>query len=448
VVLVFVIVDFRAGQMRYAELASESSHAHAVIDRTENALSALKDSETGQRGFLITLDPAYLTPYNFGGQAWRDNLRSLDGLSTGDPGLAPLVKQLRDAGAAKFDEMRITLAAARGQQKAAFAEVERGVGKQYMDDARRIAAEIISREEAEYARSSALSLATENRTRWAVEAAAAAMFLLTAAGTLLLNRELERERLLAEDLEKSERKYRDLAGSLEQQVEERTKDLQRVNEELQAFGYSVSHDLRAPLRAVDGFSQILMEDHAEALGSEGREMLDRIRAGVRRMSDLIRSLLDLSRVSRVELKKQPVSISDLAAGVVENLRHADPQRRVSVNIQPGLITEGDPNLIRVVLDNLISNAWKFTSHQPEARIEVGAQDRGGRPEYFVRDNGAGFDPAYADKLFKPFQRLHSDSEFEGTGIGLATAQRVVRRHGGEIRAESENGNGAAFYFTL
>jgi signal transduction histidine kinase len=224
--------------------------------------------------------------------------------------------------------------------------------------------------------------------------------------------------------------------------------LQNVNEELQAFTYSVSHDLRAPLRAIDGFSAILVEDHADKLDEGARELLGRIRRGVRRMSQLIQSLLDLSRATRAELRKQTVKISDMAASVIEGLRHANPERKVEVSIEPGLTAEGDPNLIRIVLENLLSNAWKFSSRREMARIDFGAVFHDGGREFFVRDNGAGFDAAQAARLFKPFQRLHSESEFEGSGIGLATAQRIVRRHGGAIRAESNKNGGATFYFSI
>lgn len=434
--------------MRYQNVAAQSGHVHDIIDMAVNTLSALKDAETGQRGFLITLNPAYLDPYNSGILAWQTDVAELKRLTSDNTRLARLTGELAEAGTEKLDELALTIGMARERREAAFARVELGAGRKYMDDARGIANEIVTGEEIEFARLTRLSLAVERQTRWSVEAATAALFLLTLTGAVLLQREIVRERHLAGNLEKSEKQYRELAESLEEQVEQRTQELLRINDELQAFTYSVSHDLRAPLRAVDGFSQILLEDYANALDASGREFLERIRVGVKRMAQLIQSLLDLSRVNRVELRKQPVSISDLAASVVEGLRHAEPGRNVEVKIQPNLMAEGDPNLIGIVLDNLLSNAWKFTSGKPDARIEVGAGWRDGEKEFFVRDNGAGFDPAYAHKLFKPFQRLHSQSEFEGTGIGLATAQRVVRRHGGAMRAESNSGEGAVFYFTL
>lgn len=450
VLLIYVVVDFSVVDARYRGLNEQSDRAHAMVDATQNALSALKDAETGQRGFLITLDPAYLRPYGNAITAWADNIASLKSLASDSPDALGLVEQLARAGSAKFTEMAATVDHARnGQRAAALARVETGYGKRVMDEARRISGEIISREESEFSRLQQQVRRTETTARWRIEAVTALLFLLTFAGTILLNKEIARERLLTRDLEQSERKYRDLAESLEDQVEERTRELRILNEELQSFSYSVSHDLRAPLRAIDGFSQMLVEDYQEKLDAPGRELLQRVRRGAKRMGHLIQSLLDLSRAGRVELQMQDVSISDIAESVVQDLRQAAPDREVRISIQPGLTAKGDPHLITIVLENLLSNAWKFTSRTAQPQIEVGAAySETGEREFFIGDNGPGFDPAYAARLFKPFQRLHSESEFEGTGIGLATAQRVVRRHGGTMRAESNIGKGATFYFTL
>ena len=222
-----------------------------------------------------------------------------------------------------------------------------------------------------------------------------------------------------------------------------------ANKELEAFSYSVSHDLRAPLRGIDGFSQALIEDYAEKLDDEGKQHLGRIRAGAQRMGQLIDDLIKLSQVTRGELQRTKVDLTRAAREVIDDLRRDDPDRRVEILIEDGLAAEGDPKLLRVALHNLIGNAWKFTAKQAAARIEVGVSDaRDGRPVYVVRDNGAGFDMTYASKLFGAFQRLHSMSDFPGTGIGLATVERVVRRHGGRVWAEGSVGKGAAFFFTL
>jgi PAS domain S-box-containing protein len=218
--------------------------------------------------------------------------------------------------------------------------------------------------------------------------------------------------------------------------------------ELDAFSYSVSHDLRAPLRSVDGFSQALLEDCADRLDEQGREHLRRIRTAAVRMGRLIDDLLNLSRVSRQQLGRETVDLSALARGIAEELRKSGPDRKAVFEIQEGALAEGDPGLLKVALENLLGNAWRFTSRKPGARIEFGTAQLDGGPAYFVRDDGAGFDMAYADKLFGAFQRLHSGREFEGTGIGLATVARIIRRHGGDVWAEGAVDRGATFYFTL
>jgi PAS domain S-box-containing protein len=221
-----------------------------------------------------------------------------------------------------------------------------------------------------------------------------------------------------------------------------------ANRELEAFSYSVSHDLRAPLRAIDGFSQALEEDCAERLDETGRRHLERIRSAARYMGQLIDALLRLSRVARMELRRSAMDLSGLARMVARDLEERDSGRKVEFAIAGGVRATGDANLLRVVLENLLGNAWKFTAKRKDARIEFGVETGSGEPVYRVRDNGAGFDMKYAGKLFGPFQRLHSASEFPGTGIGLATVQRVVHRHGGRVWAESAAGQGTTIRFTL
>ncbi len=240
-----------------------------------------------------------------------------------------------------------------------------------------------------------------------------------------------------------------LYAQLDQRVRERTLQLEAANAELEAFAYSVSHDLRAPLRAIDGFSQALQEDAAGRLEGECLSHLAAIRRGVKRMNALVDDLLRLSRISRAEMHRQVFPISDLAAEVAAALRQQEPERQVAFQLEPGgLQAEGDPALVRIVLENLLGNAWKFTARASPAEIGFGRQPGVEPAVYFVRDNGAGFDPKYAGRLFAPFQRLHAASQFPGTGIGLATVQRIVRKHGGRVWAESQPGCGASFYFTL
>lgn len=246
------------------------------------------------------------------------------------------------------------------------------------------------------------------------------------------------------ELKRAEEEVRQNA-LLEARVRERTAALEASRRELEAFSYSVSHDLRAPLRGIDGFARILQQRYAEGLDAQARHYLERIRAGTQRMGGLIDDLLRLSRISRAQLEWQPVDLAVVATEIVERLRESEPQREVEVVVADGLWTRGDAHLLRIVLDNLLSNAWKFTSHTAHARIEVGVEaDR----VFFVRDNGAGFDMQYAERLFAPFQRLHDADEFEGNGIGLATVQRIIVRHGGWIQAEGVRGGGATFRFTV
>ena len=225
-------------------------------------------------------------------------------------------------------------------------------------------------------------------------------------------------------------------------------DLRAANQELEAFAYSVSHDLRAPLRTMDGFCQALLEDYSDSLDGEGQDYLRRVRSGSQRMAQLIDELLELSRVTRADFERRWINLSEIAKGVADALSEADPERQVEFDIQPDAFAFGDARLIRALFENLIGNAWKFTGKHARARIEFGVSLEGGRKSYFVRDDGAGFDMTYADKLFQPFQRLHSFEEFEGTGIGLAIVARVIARHGGLAWARSRVEEGTMVYFTL
>ncbi|HEX9046919.1 MAG TPA: PAS domain S-box protein [Verrucomicrobiae bacterium] len=274
-----------------------------------------------------------------------------------------------------------------------------------------------------------------------------------------VNEELERRvaertndlQVKSVELKDSQRALMNLVEDLNEKasaLETANNELAAVNKELESFSYSVSHDLRAPLRAIDGFSRILLEDYDTKLDDDGRDNLRRVCAASQRMGRLIDDLLALSRVTRSEMHRGPVALSDIAGQILEELKDGDPARQVELLIQPALIAEGDPILLRAVLENLLGNSWKFTSKKASARIEFGRTQRRNEPAYFVRDNGAGFDMTYANKLFGAFQRLHTAADFPGTGIGLATVQRIIHRHGGWIEAESAVGQGATFYFTV
>jgi len=251
------------------------------------------------------------------------------------------------------------------------------------------------------------------------------------------------EYILAEGRDISELK------DAEESLHIKTTQLEAANQELESFSYSVSHDLRAPLRAINGFSQALSGKYKDALGEKGQHYLNRIHQNTSHMGQLIDDLLSLSRISRREMKQDQVNLTELAREVDKELRAQEPERRVLFEVDGQLEGRGDAGLIRVVLQNLLTNAWKFTATRPQAHIHFGVRSSSGEQEiFFVRDNGVGFDMTYASKLFGAFQRLHSTTEFPGTGIGLATVQRVIHRHGGRIWAEAELDEGATFYFTL
>jgi len=274
-----------------------------------------------------------------------------------------------------------------------------------------------------------------------VEVAAMPITVMQRRGVQVVFRDISARKQAESDLHR-------LNDELEQRVADRTAQLEAANRELEAFAYSVSHDLRAPLRSIDGFSQAVIEDCGGEVSDVCRGHLQRVRAASQRMASLIDALLTLSRVTRTEMNRDMVDLSALVREIASDLRRTEPERRVTFVVADGLRARGDPRLLRLAFENLLGNAWKFTSRNASARIEFGQTMREGRRTYFIRDDGAGFDMTYATKLFGAFQRLHAPTEFPGTGIGLATVQRIMNRHGGRVWAQSEAGKGATFFFVL
>ena len=267
----------------------------------------------------------------------------------------------------------------------------------------------------------------------------AAIFAVFSGLLFLLAREIVVRR-------QAEAQLHQLNTNLEFRVAERTASLEAANRELEAFSYSVSHDLRAPLRSIDGFGLALLEDYGQVLEGEGKVYLQRLRANTQRMGELIDAMILLSRVVRAEMKLDTVDLSALAEEVAAGL--ADPENPVEFVAEKNIVAQADPRLLKMALENLLGNAWKYSAKVARPQIAFGMREIDGKPAYFIRDNGAGFDMAYADKLFGAFQRLHAEVDFPGTGIGLATVRRIVQRHGGQVWAESAPGAGATFYFTL
>jgi signal transduction histidine kinase len=388
------------------------------------------EAESAQRGFLLTGKDEYLGPYESGRAQVEKDLSTIERFAS-----VPLGAELRAVVDRKLEELAGSVELARsGERDRALALMRADVGRNLMDTIRDETA-IIDHQLGEQVRARRAAARMRDRlSSWVIGASAVAIG-VTLALAWAVRRELD---------------WREgQARQLEHHVAERTSRLREANHELEAFSYSVSHDLRAPLRAISGYCQILEEEHATGLDPEARGLLERVRAAARRMSQLIDDLLELSRVSRAELQRERIDVSVLAAEIVEQLRRTSPERSVDVTIQPGLRAVGDENLLRIALTNLLENAWKFTAREAHAHIELTSEDHDGQRAFVVSDDGAGFDPKYADRLFVPFHRLHGASEFEGTGIGLATVKRIVAKHGGDVWVEhAARGGGAAFAFTL
>lgn len=426
-----------AGVMHLRETLAWIDHTDVVIGQAHFVERLLIDEETGIRGYLLSHDRSFLEPFVAGGRELPPALDRLIALVADNPPQQVRARQIAgDAAQWRAWAERVDPAA----QPDVPSLLAR---KKKMDALRTQLASLVALEEQLRDQRSARSRSATVTvlTATGLGALAAATVLAWFALTVLRSVEAAYAAALRRR-EESEESLRVLASELETRVAARTQELSTVNAELEAFSYSVSHDLRAPLRAVSGFSEAVLEDFGDQVPAQAREHLHRVRAAASRMGQLIDDLLELSRVSRGALAIETVDFSALATRVGSELARSQP--RVHFQVQAGLTVRGDPRLLRIALENLLSNAWKFSRKVAAPRVEVG---RAGQ-ELYVRDNGAGFDPQYAVNLFKPFRRLHRESEFEGTGVGLATVERVVARHRGSIRAVSKPDEGATFFFTL
>jgi signal transduction histidine kinase len=437
-------------------------HTWEVIYQVELILGSARDAETGTRGFIVTGKQEYLQPHTTAIAELPAELDKFGSLTLDNPSQGARLVEMRAILEQRLELLAQTIELRRnGDSESMHAIVLSGTGKAQMDHLRAVADSM----EAEERR------LLEIRKKQTSDAISRAQFSLGFASgldlllILLIFRYLARERGLRVNTEEAAERLavanaaiaaradevRQLNVTLEERVRQRTAELESTNRELEAFSYSVSHDLRSPLRTIDGFSLALEEDYADAVDATGRDYIRRVRTGVQRMGQLIDALLQLSRITRAEITREPVDVSAIAQTVVADIKEANLAQKaigqeVIFKVEDGLKADADPKLLQVALENLIGNAVKFSSKVANPVVEFGWDDA--HKAYFVRDNGAGFDMYYSEKLFNAFNRLHGDKDFKGSGIGLATVARVIRRHHGRIWAESAVDHGATFWFTL
>ncbi|MDE1177095.1 MAG: CHASE3 domain-containing protein [Edaphobacter sp.] len=448
---------FRAIQSLY-ESEYWVSYTWQAITRVESIMSLAKDAETGNRGFLLTSDDKYLQPYRDARRQLPAELDDFAKLTADNPTQHNNLIEMRAVIEQRLDLLQqgIDLHNSDSKSDVVRALVLSGTGKAEMDHLRRIADDM-EREERRLLAVRTQSANDNNRKAHYMIALASLLDLLfiafmfryfTNERNLRLAAEQNADHLAIAQAEAESRaeEVRELNSGLEERVRQRTNELEAINRELEAFSYSVSHDLRAPLRTIDGFSLALKEDYEDIVDATGKDYIQRVRTGVQRMGLLIDALLQLSRITRADLTREPFNISDVAQSVASALREENPGRDMSIEVEPGLMADGDTRLARVALENLLGNAVKFTSRREKAQIVFGWDKE--QKAWFVRDNGAGFDMYYANKLFNAFNRLHGDKDFKGSGIGLATVARVIHRHHGKIWGNGVVDEGATFWFTL
>lgn len=413
-------------------------HTREVLSQLERVSVALLDTETDSRAFALTGNDEFLKSHDAARLRLQDAFTDLRGQIQDNPDQLQKSKRLEELTAQKLNwittviDQRKTAGLAGAARK-----VSTGEGAETMAEIRKVIGEMESAEQKLLIERSSKAQA-EARATIAIIALTIVIGVLAAGiAGLVVRRDFLKRTQAENDIR-----------ILNTELQKRTAQLLNANAEMEAFSYSVSHDLRSPLRAITGYTASLQETSGDRLDAEGKSDLERVRAACRRMGQLIDDLMALARVSQTEMNRGTVNISEIARVVLSELQKSQPDRHVAARVDSGLVANADANLIRLALENLIANAWKFTRDAANPTIEIGCVQKNGLVEYFVRDNGAGFDMAYANKLFRPFQRLHDRSEFEGTGIGLATVERIIHRHGGHVWAAAEPSKGATFHFTL
>lgn len=415
-------------------------HTQEVINELEGSYAALAETISAQRGYLLDPRPLYEGYYRERREIAVRRLTKVRELVADSPTSIARVEQLREAVREKLEDTERIVAARKQRGEAGLERFKRPQTSESLGRIREMIRDLIASQQILLSRRSEeaeASSQTAFTTLWVNLVAG-----LSLSGLLWATS--ARYRQLREDAQEAERRYTE---ELEHKVLERTAELKSTNAELEAFSYSVSHDLRAPIRAMSGYASMLEEDHREHLNDDAMDSIARIKAAAGKMSLLIDGLLRLSRITRSEMQEGLVNLSDIATEILRDLQEREPNIAAETKVKPGVVVKGDAQMLRILLENLIRNAWKYSSKSDRVRIEFGEVE-GDPPRFFVSDSGAGFDMEYAGKLFEPFQRLHSERDYEGTGIGLAICRRIVARHGGRIWAEGKLGRGAKFSFTL
>ena len=432
-------------------------HTWQVISQVEVIMGSVKDAETGVRGYLISDDESYLQTFTDSKKELPVELAKFENLVSDNPEQLKKIAEMRVMIEGRMAVLTLGINLHKSKNADALHSlIQQGPGKFQMQRMRKLADAMEDEEHTLLQERTADARTASKRARYTTGVASLLDLLLITLIFIYLSRErrlriaaeIAREELATahEETERQADEVRLLNETLEQRVAQRTVELEAANRELEAFSYSVSHDLRAPLRTIDGFSLALEEDYADAVDATGRDFIRRVRTGVQRMGALIDALLQLSRITRGEMVRETFGISQLAEEVADIHLEDNLGREVEIHVQPDLEAEGDPRLLRIALENLMGNAVKFSSKKPKSVVDFGWDEE--KQAWFVRDNGAGFDMFYADKLFNAFNRLHGDKDFKGSGIGLATVARVIHRHHGRIWAESVVDDGATFWFTL